>query len=181
MKATFPCIFLVILTVLLATPVMGWFKEKSAPVAPDPLVKGWTLGPGLSKDDPEAHLIIANGHGLKFHPSGSGKWMVENEFKRRILIRVHIKDNDGKLIHFNVTLGARTYYTNLDIPHSKGLIPGLARTHSHQLDPTTLCAMLKPSALRALEYIAGVLVPSRKEARFFIFEFADLQVEEYLH
>ncbi|KAA1072335.1 hypothetical protein PGT21_032808 [Puccinia graminis f. sp. tritici] len=122
MKATFPCIFLVILTVLLATPAMGWFKEKSAPVAPDPLVKGWTLGPGLPKNDPEAHLIIANGHGLKFHPSGSRKWMVENEFKRRIRIRVHIKDNDGKLMHFNFTLGAGTYYTNLDIPHSKGLI-----------------------------------------------------------
>jgi hypothetical protein len=122
MKASFPCIFLVILTVLLATPAMGWFKEKSAPVAIDPLVQGWELGPASSKDDAGTTLIIASGHGLKFYPNGSESWMVHNQFERFIHIRVHIKDNDGNLMYLPYILGPGTPHTRLGIPHSKELI-----------------------------------------------------------
>jgi hypothetical protein len=122
MKATFPCIFLVILTVLLATPAMGWFKEKSAPVAIDPLVQGWQLAPASSKDDAGTTLILVNGHGLKFYPNGTEKWLVHNQLKRVIMIGVHIKDDNGRLTYLPVTMNPETFYNRLDIPHSKELI-----------------------------------------------------------
>jgi hypothetical protein len=92
MKASFPGIFLIILTTSLANRAIG-LLERSAKVS-DPLVKQWELAPHMtSRDGPakETILDISKGSGLAFFPH-EPHWLVHNQLTCPVKIKIHFKD-----------------------------------------------------------------------------------------
>ncbi|KAA1087348.1 hypothetical protein PGT21_029515 [Puccinia graminis f. sp. tritici] len=122
MKASLPRIFLIMLTILLASPAIGLFGQRSgsAKVAIDPLVKGWRNSPARSDNDPGLNLPIEKGYGLRFYTENTKKWRVMNNLDRSVTFGVHFKNDDGKTESIYSTLNYK-YYTELDVDHSKQL------------------------------------------------------------
>ncbi|KAA1066360.1 hypothetical protein PGT21_029128 [Puccinia graminis f. sp. tritici] len=122
MKASFPSIFLIMLTTSLASRAIGLLvKERSAKVT-DPLVKQWELAPHIpSRYNPpkEKILYISKDSGLAFFPY-QPHWLVHNQLACPVTIKIHFKDANNQPSNVDRTIDPVSS-SDLTLNSSEGL------------------------------------------------------------
>ncbi|EFP80237.2 hypothetical protein PGT21_025616 [Puccinia graminis f. sp. tritici] len=124
MKTSFPCIFLITLTTLLANRAVG-LLGRSAKVTAVSWPKQWVLPPHRAPPPEEFRLSqvttlpVWKTLGLRFYP-GDVDWSAHNQLNCEVTIRVHFKAEDGQRSSVVHNFASDSGH-GLNIPHSTEL------------------------------------------------------------